>query len=183
MELSVEIIGHKGIVYFKRPSLFLVFVLTMTMMFVIEGYVLIESESLASAIGYLLGVPFFLTVVLSSLFDYIQRKDIFLITDDRSYLVFYTQPFEGPIDSKVLTNIENNVFRSWNPAGRKNYCVLKFSKFNELASPKLFWLNSKRVHMERWKGDRDLPHKFNSTDRQMETLKRINTLVINQKRD
>ena len=182
MELSIEIIGHKGIVYFKRPSLFLVYVVNVILTIWLIWMGVIDYDN--GIFFVVLGPSVFLTVVLYFLFDYIQRKDIYLITDDRSYLVFYTQPFEGPIDSKVLTNIENNVFRSWNPIARKNYySVLKFSEFNDLASPKLFWLNRKRVYMEPWLGSRDLPHKFNSTDRQMEILKRINTLVINQKRD
>ena len=173
-DIRVNIIGHSGVIYIKRPSFSWIYFIFLGLTFWIMSLTNYEISGLTDLASIFLGLPVFLSVLTILVLDQIQRKDIWTITDEENYLVFLLTKDSKPIDNGLITKIENNVFLSWNPIEREEYYVLKFSDFHKMATHNLFWINGKRVQMEYWKGSRGLPHKFISTAKQQDFLERIN---------
>jgi len=176
-DIRINIIGHSGYIYLKRPKFFLIFIIIWVLTAWVFGVTHTDVPGgLLNLVNVSLGLPMFISVLTYYAFNQIQRQDIWLITDEENYLVFLLTTNSKPVDAGLITKIKKNVFHSWNPVERTDYHVLKVSDFNNMASPNLFWINGKRVHMERWKGSRGLPHKFISTPRQQDFLEEINLI-------
>jgi hypothetical protein len=176
-DVRVNKIGHSGYIYLNRPNFFLIYIIFLALTPLVFGVTHIEvSGGLYNWVGAAFGLPMFLSTLTYFAFNQIQRQDIWLITDEENYLVFLLTTNSKPVDAGLITKIKKNVFHSWNPVERTDYHVLKVSDFNNMASPNLFWINGKRVHMEYWKGSRGLPHKFISTPRQQDFLEEINLI-------
>ena len=177
LELRINIIGQRGLLYFKRTNPLWMYVIYICLMMSLYGVFHLNELQIGifELLGFIFGLPLLLTILTEYTLDVIQREDIYLITDDVNYLVFLLRTNPLPVEDSVINNIENNVFRSFNPNEPKGYYVLKISDFDNMTSRKLFWINGNCVHMEYCPNFRGFPKKFNSTAMQQELLERINS--------